>query len=243
MRASIIGLVAVFVLGVSGAAFAVPSVFFGEDLGLGEYTPLSSWTNSTNAEADFLSYLTGVGTEDFEGFTNGQGAPLGLVFPGAGTATLQGTGNIEAVTPGTTNGFGRYGTSGYNYWESGSSFSIDFGSPVAAFGFYGIDIGDFDGSVTLSYMNGTSSELVIPHTVGGAGGSVIYYGFYDTDNPFNRIEFGNTESGIDYFGFDDMTIGSIEQVDPDPVPEPATLALMSTGLLGLAGTYFKRRRR
>jgi hypothetical protein len=38
------------------------TVFYGEDLGLGESTPLSSFPNANAANASFLSHLTGVGT-------------------------------------------------------------------------------------------------------------------------------------------------------------------------------------
>ena len=126
---------------------AVPATFFGEDLGLGEYTPLSSWPNAAAARAAFLSTLvSGVGTENFESYGAGVGAPLPVWFPGAGVvATLQGNGVIVEVPSGQTNGFGRYPTSGTKFWESSDVFNITFSAPIAAFGFYGVDIGDFRG--------------------------------------------------------------------------------------------------
>ncbi|NIO85841.1 MAG: PEP-CTERM sorting domain-containing protein [Candidatus Aminicenantes bacterium] len=219
---------------------AAPIVFFGEDLGLGEATPLATYPNADTAQTNFLSQLVGVGTEDFEGFATFTGAPLSLVFPGAGTATLQGGQYVYTVTPGTTNGVGRYAISGSNYWETDSSlFNIVFTDPVAAFGFYGIDLGDFLGQVTITYENGVAQTFDIPHTVGAPGGSVIYYGFIDQANPFTQITFGNTGSTEDYFGFDDMTIGSVAQVR---VPEPftTTMLLLAGGYIGLLG--FNRRR-
>ena len=50
----------------------------------------------------------------------------------------------------------------------------------------------------------------------GLGGSVLFWGLIDTDNPFTSLTFGNTAAGTDFFGFDDMTIGSVEQVVPTP---------------------------
>ncbi|WP_449244736.1 PEP-CTERM sorting domain-containing protein [Desulfobacca acetoxidans] len=217
----------------SGLALAFQQTFFGEDLGLGEGTPLSSWPNAAAARSSFLSNLVGVGTENFESYADGTGAPLAITFPGAGTATLSGTGYVNSVTPGTTNGVGRYATSGSNYWEGSGTFYIEFDSPVAALGFYGIDIGDFSGQVTLKTENGVTTNYTIPNTVNGKGGSVLFYGVIDTDNPFITATFGNTASGTDYFGFDDMTIGSVEQVQPAPVP--GALMLLGTGLLGLLG--------
>jgi len=195
-------------------AFAVPTTFFGEDEGIGELTPLPSWPNAAAAEANFLTNLIGgIGTEDFEGFAEGTLAPLPVVFSGSGvTATLNGNGFIATVPPGQTNLVGRYPTSGVNFWDSNNDFSIQFSEPVAAFGFYGIDIGDFDGQVTLSLVGGGVIELVIPHTVLGPGGSVLFFGFIDTDQSYTGITMGNTAPGVDFFAFDDMTVGTAAEV-------------------------------
>ena len=84
-------------------------IFFGEDLNDTEFSPLAAIPNSSAAETNFLSYLTGVGTEDFEGIAPGTTASVNLNFPGAGTVTLiGGNGSVASVSVGTTNGFGRY---------------------------------------------------------------------------------------------------------------------------------------
>ncbi|QGY41031.1 PEP-CTERM sorting domain-containing protein [Pseudodesulfovibrio cashew] len=224
-------------------AFAYQQVFFGEDEGVGESTALGVWNNAQAAEANFLSHLTGTGTEDFESYSDGTSAPLAISFPGAGTATLTGGGEINYVSAGSTNNYGRYGTSGDYYWDADSDdFIINFDTPVAAFGFYGIDIGDFSGQ--LSIFAG-ATEYAVPHTLGITGGSVLFWGLIDTDNPFTSITFSNLGGGsyADAFGFDDMTIGSVEQVSEDTigsVPEPSTFVLLAAGLLGLVGIGRKR---
>jgi hypothetical protein len=230
-----VGCVMLLLLGGSQAgAWAAPLTFFGEDLGPGESPPgLAVFPNSTAAEAAFLSNLVGVGTETFESFGTGTTAPLALNFPGAGTATLNGNGVIRSGHV----GFGRYPISGTQWWEASSIFSISFDDPVAAFGFYGVDIGDFGGQVTLQLANGGVTQLVIPNTINGPGGSVLYFGYIDTDNPFTSVTFGNTAAGTDVFAFDNMTIGSIEQVRPPSVPDTGGSALLlgcAMAALGIA---------
>ena len=69
MKKLLVFLCAIFlVFGIAGMAKATPVTFFGEDLGLGESTPLSIWPNAKAAESNFLSNLVGVGTETFESF-------------------------------------------------------------------------------------------------------------------------------------------------------------------------------
>jgi hypothetical protein len=229
----------VVVLALPFVAVGAPVIFFGEDLGLGEDTRLPAWPNADAAETAFIAHLTGVGMEDFESFSDGTLAPLPITFPGSGvTATIQGTGEIEYAPLTGTDGNGRYGTSGVLYWESSDQFTIDFSEPIAAFGFHGIDIGDFDGSVTMTLTDGSTITLTIPHTVGGSGGSVIYFGFYDTEDQYTAISFGNTAPGHDYFGFDDMRVGTIFQIvdllDIKPTSCPNPLNTKSNGNLPVA---------
>jgi hypothetical protein len=232
-------LVLMLMLGVT--TLASGAIFFGEDLNNSSSVPLATYPNASTAEANFLSNLVGVGTETFEGFLAGTNAPQTLTFPGAGTATLTGTGTIVSIPHGQTNGFGRYAISGTNYWEVSAntsvtpSFLINFSQPVAAFGFYGVDIGDFGGQIVLTLEGGSIISYTVNNTVGSGGstdGSVLFWGIIDTSNPFTSIAFTDTNIG-DVFAFDNMTIGSVEQVHP--TPEPGMLLLLGAGFLGLVG--------
>ncbi|NLD91936.1 MAG: PEP-CTERM sorting domain-containing protein [Fibrobacter sp.] len=213
------------------AAWSTPVTFFGEDLGLGEGTPLTSWANADATRADFFSNLQGVEVFNFESVSGN--APIAADFGTAGTATITGSGSVTSVTPGSTNGNGRYAISGSNYYEATDDFTINFSNAISAFGFYGIDIGDFGGQVTLNMTSGLSTVLTMPNSINIRGGSVCYFGFYDVENAYSSITFGNTAAGTDYFGFDDFTIGIRENVVPS-VPEPATMSLIGIGILGLA---------
>lgn len=209
----------------------------------GPNVALATTPNSTAAELTFKSNLIGVGTENFESQATGAVAPLTLNFGAAGSATLQGgTGSVLEVTAGSISGGGRYsvpgGTKFYSTAAGGvSPFSISFTQDVAAFGFYGIDIGDFTGTVTLEMLNasntvvGSLSVATSPEAVANA--SVLFFGAI-AQNPgelFRSIRFITT-GAADTFGFDSFTVGSQEQVGTR-VPEPTTLALIGAAMLAL----------
>ena len=242
-------------------------LFFGEDLHNDAFTQIGATPNASQAELDFLSNLVGVGTEDFEGVPTGASAPLSLSFPGAGTATLSatlsGNGSVSTVSATGTNERGRYATSGTNFWEAvaeDGSFSIAFSEAIAAFGFYGIDIGDFGGQLelVLSLANGGTQTITAPNTSGVNGGgvvniidgrpiagsstdgSVLYLGLLaeSAEELFTGISFQLSTGEGDVFAFDDLTIGSLEQVvildPPTDVPEPsAMVGLFAVVALGL----------
>src|SRR5689334_16286903 len=113
-------------LGPSVAVQAFQQTFWGEDKGNGDGNPhITSWANSDAASAQFLSHLTGTGTETFEGFTSGQSGPLNINFPGAGTATLSGSGGSIVQDPGSVS-VGRFDTTpgGNKFWEVSQNFTI-----------------------------------------------------------------------------------------------------------------------
>lgn len=225
-----------------GLALAVTTagaqtVYFGQNRPGAPATPAT-------ASAAFLSALTGVGTETFEGIPTGTSAPIALTFPGAGTATLAGNG---AVRSGNLSGsFATSGTNFYNVTTStGSEFTITFSSPIAAFGFFGTDLGDAGSQLNLTFTRAAGGTLVqaVPYEFPGVSGNTLFFGFIDVANPFTAITFSSTGSG-DVFGFDDMTIGAVGQVTnppPSVVPEPMSVLLTGSGLAGLA--LFARRRR
>lgn len=217
---------------------AAPITFSGIDNNGSNTVPLAATPNSDAARNAFFANLSGVGTETFE--TRSGSAPLAINFGAAGTATVNGPGAVATVAPGTTNGFGRYSVpsaSSSRYWEADAGtggIAVSFSSPIAAFGFYGIDIGDFNGTVQLQLTDtgGNLSTLNVPAAgAAQANGSVLYFGFYDTAVQYTSVSFLTTGGSGDVFAFDNFSIGSLQQVTP--VPEPMSLALFGLGLAGL----------
>lgn len=242
--------IGVFTALAGAAPLSAQSVYAGFDND-GSASSRSSLTNSNLARNQFAAQLSGVGTETFEGFSRGTTSPLGLNFPGAGTATLTGSGCVSDIgwsacsnqvsnSNGQTNGFGRYAVSGSNYYEvNAGDFRINFSQAIAAFGFYGIDIGEFGGTLALRFYNGSTLLDTQPVSFTVGDGSAFYFGYINTSNLFTSVEFELGGSSSDVFAFDDMTIGSREQVS---VPEPASAALVLTGLAGFAAAAHRRRR-
>ena len=91
----------------------------------------------------------------------------------------------------------------------------------------------------LVRTGGTNTTILVPHTVGGADGSLLFFGAIDTANPFNSVRFINSVGDGDAFGFDDLTVGDVRQVTGG-VPEPATWAMMLLGF-GAMGAALRRR--
>jgi hypothetical protein len=234
----------------AGAAQAAPTIFFGENTAV----PFTIGAAPAAARASFLSGLSGgVGNQGFEAIALNTVAPLNIAFPGSTgsiTATITGNGRVRNASNDSP-GNGRFNTTpgGSQWWTANAAFSIDFSSPIAAFGFYGTDIGDFDGQVTVALLgtNNVTTSLTIGSTINAPNASALFWGFIDSSMSYTRITFGNTASGFDSFGFDDFVIGDAQQILPPPPPPPgtvstpATLALAGLGLMA-AGVASRRRR-
>ena len=219
---------------------ATPVVYFGEDLNpsqqIGEQPDnparLTNYPFSTLAANRFYSRLTGVATEHFESYAPGTG-PHTLTF-GPDTATLSGASTIYDVPTNTSNG--TYPTSGNRFLQlvSGSPgfFAIDFSTAQAAFGFFATDIEEAQLQVILVTQGGVRTTQTLASTLPQASGGVTFFGVIDTESPFVRVEFSRIGNQEDGFGFDDMTIGRVEQVHS----EPASLDIGLYAGVGITGT-------
>ncbi len=234
--------VASFVTMNSAGAFEVMKA---EDLNNGGLNTHAALNNTKQKEQEFLSNLDKtVGTENFENLADFTTANLTLTFPGAGTATLGGSGEVHNIKATNNSKIlydlqqGLYSASGDRYWyteatpQANATFNINFSQDIAAFGFYAYDLGDWGAELSIKlYSNnvlvGTLDKLHTVNLQGKTTGSVIYVGILGqlqangTRQTFDRIEFTTAGTGIvntkhDIFAFDDMTIAVPQQVTQLP---------------------------
>lgn len=235
---------------ISSNASAAIVTFFGQDLVPGGVVPAGGLAET--ARNDFLSNLVGVGTEDFESLSTSDSSPFSIDFAGSAgniTATLAGTGLDLRDFPSV----GTYATSGGKFLRastgtSATAFTITFSKAVAAFGFFGTDLGDAGGGeLVLTLGNTGVSEQITVDVDGPSGtpsGNLAFFGFISDTDEFTSISFANTGGSGDVWGFDDMTVGDLGQVQPkptNPASAPGALALLIAGLAGVTARRKMRR--
>src|SRR6266478_7443476 len=209
-------------------------LFAGADDGAGS---LATAPNSTAAAASFDTAVAGLGIENtitfessplgtFSSLTPALGISLtGSNVNGNNQSIVNTTSDIN-ITPPCTNA-----SCGYNTTPGGSKFLLLFGGTATfsfsagtdAFGAY--LTGVQNGGETISFSDGTSESVAIPSP--GFDGGTTFVGFTDADKSIASITINVNN---DIVGVDDV------HYITDPVPEPASLALLGGALAGLAVT-------
>ena len=170
--------------------------------------------------------LLGATVIDFESQTIGTsiGYTIGdVTFSNAGTGSLR----IDSYTTG-----GTFGTSGLELStrDADGSFYIEFANPVSAFGMIW---GAADGSWEMNILD---SSNVLVEAISIPAQTTPYIGYIGASG----VDIARAElvgSYADWVKIDDFAYvnGSA------PVPEPATLLLLGSGLAGLA--FYRRKRK
>ncbi|NJN49177.1 MAG: PTPA-CTERM sorting domain-containing protein [Alkalinema sp. RL_2_19] len=129
-----------------------------------------------------------------------------------------------------------------------TNFSIKFTNPLAAFGFWGTDLGDSKNTLTVVLKNAgvqVGSQLIDYLDANAGDSSVFFFGGIATGTAelFDEVQLiSSINSTGDAIGIDQITVGTADQVtataDPvTPVPTPAMLP----GLIGV-GMAARRKR-
>nr|WP_295077201.1 PEP-CTERM sorting domain-containing protein [uncultured Roseateles sp.] len=190
------------------------------------------------SEASFLAAVGAVNSETFNGFTKDTtndlfGVPQTLSLSGF---ALKGAWNVDAPDPGTDPSRTIDGSTHVLIdlaWGGGTELRFD--APIKAFGAW------FRSAPTAIRVDGDSLDGFGSYRhvaeLSPAAEELQFIGF-TSDQTFNRLIFlGN---GCCRWNFAIDNVAYATSLNPAPVPEPGSWALMAGGLAGLAGLWRRK---
>ena len=218
--------------------------FFGSVAPTGNYSAFLSSLSSLGAPAQTITF-----NDQLAGAFNPAFFP-GVTFVPVGVFSIRndaGPADGNTSTPPLSTGEGAHAPSAYlNDATAPSSLAISFANPTSGAGLFLVDFFNPTGDNHVTFqaftgMNGTGTSL--------GSFSALSFNFQNNNEYFLGFTSaaGNIGSVVltrvsditgDDFGIDDVTFG---RAAVQVTPEPATLTLMATGLVGLGG--FVRRRK
>ncbi len=218
MRKFVLALaLAMLVMACVGAQAAVITLTF---TGLGDQEPIDNYYNG-----------------GFGGYGSGPGPNYGIIFSSDSLAIISvldgGTGNFSNVPPPATN------TIAFFLNGVGDTMDVPAGF-TTGFSFYYAAAAGFAGSVDVySGLDGTGTNLA--HLDLPPNGSYCGVEPYSCWSEVG-VSFGSTAESVvfsgsaNYIGFADITLGSSQVI----TPEPGTLVMLGSGVLGLAGVLRRK---
>ena len=204
--------VGLFLLAGTPWVHATPTQIFGAEGSV----PFIITAPLTAERQRFLSLFDNtVQSYGFETKNAGQLPPFEAAFTGSAgstiTATLAGSAGQQIMDVAEA---GRFNTTANlpeqepgKYWRvnasGGGQFSISFSRSISAFGFYGTDIGDFGGilSLVLTPADTTlplETVTVRPQSAGVAANALgLFYAFADSNRAYSKISFVTSGTLVD----------------------------------------------
>jgi hypothetical protein len=157
--------------------------------------------------AEFAARTSATGVETWESSTLGANIDGAVITINGinGTFSLPTYGVVE--NNGTVSGEFNTTSGGSKWLDADPNVVITFASPIAGFGMYGTDFGDFNSQMSwkLYKTGGGTVTHTIGHTVNSLNnGALIFTGFVDDTDTYDKVEMLYTDLG-DAVGLDDIT--------------------------------------